>query len=210
MPKQTGRLTPRTADDKRARILESATRLFSRYGFKRTSIDLLAAEASVAKPTIYAHFADKEAIFRAVVGHVMDGILRAAETAARQEAPIAERLAEMLSAKLTRIWELLDASPHVAELTDSHGRLGADLVRRADAAFLRLLTHTVARSELQPARVRLTAATAAALLLRAASGAAYDARSAASHRKHVYDVVRVVVAAMTSEPAGHRARRRPT
>src|SRR5262245_11315753 len=51
---------------KRANILKAAVTLFSRHGFKRTSVDLLAEEAKVAKPTIYAHFQDKDALFAAV------------------------------------------------------------------------------------------------------------------------------------------------
>jgi hypothetical protein len=51
-------------------------------------------------------------------------------------------------------------------------------------------------TELAPARVGLTPQGAAQLLLRAASGAAYDATSAALHKKHLSEIVRVIVSSM--------------
>ncbi|MBS2012157.1 MAG: TetR/AcrR family transcriptional regulator [Deltaproteobacteria bacterium] len=187
------------AEDKRRRIVEAATSLFNRYGFKRTSVDLLAAEAGVAKPTVYAYFDDKEEIFRAVVEHVAAELLAAAEEASRARAPIAERLAAMLSAKFTRYWELVHASPHAQELIDSQGRLGAEIVQRSDRAYLKLLVSVIEGSdELDPRTVGLSPQAAATLLLRAASGAAYDATSTASHAKHLAEIVRVVVSGMTS------------
>lgn len=53
--------------DKRAAILEAAYRVFARDGYERTSVDDIAAEAGVAKPTIYNHFGGKEELFRQVI-----------------------------------------------------------------------------------------------------------------------------------------------
>lgn len=53
--------------DKRTAILEAAYRVFARDGYERTSVDDIAAEAGVAKPTIYNHFGGKEELFRQVI-----------------------------------------------------------------------------------------------------------------------------------------------
>ena len=190
-------VTSRKVGDKRRQIVSAAIALFSRYGFKRTSVDLLATEAGVAKPTVYAYFEDKDAIFRAVVETVCDELLAGAERASRSEGPIDERIAAVLSAKLTRYFELVHASPHAQELVDSHGALAADIVKRLDRAYLKLLVSVIEGAhELGLARVGLSAQAAAELLLRAASGAAYDASSAAVHKRHVTEIVRVMVLAM--------------
>ena len=184
-------------EEKQRRIVLAATSLFSRYGFKRTSIDLLAAEAGVAKPTVYAYFADKEAIFRAVVESVTDELLEAAVLASQSSAPTEERLAAMLSAKFTRYWELVHASPHARELMDSQGELGAELVQRSDRAFLKLLMSVIEDSkELDLKRAGMTVPATAHLFLRAASGANYDATSVAMHRRLVSEIVRVLVAGL--------------
>jgi AcrR family transcriptional regulator len=50
----------------RGRILRSATDLFYAEGYG-VSIDAIAQRAEVAKPTVYAHFASKEALITAVL-----------------------------------------------------------------------------------------------------------------------------------------------
>jgi AcrR family transcriptional regulator len=48
---------------KRSAIAEAALRLFLQEGFTATSVDMIAREAKVSKPTIYSHFPDKNALF---------------------------------------------------------------------------------------------------------------------------------------------------
>ncbi|MCK9878039.1 TetR/AcrR family transcriptional regulator [Frankia sp. AgPm24] len=50
--------------DKRQAILDAAFAVFAREGYPQASIDLIAGEAGVAKPTIYNHFENKESLFR--------------------------------------------------------------------------------------------------------------------------------------------------
>src|SRR2546423_5259542 len=52
---------------KRANILEAAARVFAREGFAGTTIDMIAAEAGVARQTVYNQIGDKEKVFAAVV-----------------------------------------------------------------------------------------------------------------------------------------------
>jgi AcrR family transcriptional regulator len=52
---------------KRAAILDAATTLFLRNGYRGTSMDEIAALAAVSKQTVYKHFADKERLFTAIV-----------------------------------------------------------------------------------------------------------------------------------------------
>ena len=52
---------------KRQAIIEAAQRVFLAQGFASSSVDAIAAAAGVSKQTIYNHFGDKEALFRAVV-----------------------------------------------------------------------------------------------------------------------------------------------
>jgi AcrR family transcriptional regulator len=54
------------------RILDAAQQLFLEKGFRSTSIDEIAERAPASKPTIYAHFPGKEALFTAVVGRTIN------------------------------------------------------------------------------------------------------------------------------------------
>jgi TetR/AcrR family transcriptional repressor of mexJK operon len=53
--------------EKRAQILAAAQALFLTDGYKRTSMDAIRTAAGVSKPTLYTHYADKEALFTDVV-----------------------------------------------------------------------------------------------------------------------------------------------
>ena len=49
------------------RILTAAGRVFSRYGFKKTTMDEIASELKMGKSSIYYYFKSKEEIFIAVI-----------------------------------------------------------------------------------------------------------------------------------------------
>lgn len=185
------------ANPRREAILEAASRLFVRYGYRRTSMELLATEAQVAKPTLYAHFDDKDAVFRAVVDHVMTRVVTAARAAAEGQGGIADRLAGVLVAKFTTLHELVHQSPHAAELLDSQGRLGADVVDRHDRELRKVLAalveEGVASRELDLARTGVTVAALVEALLRAGHGAGFASPNAAAHRRHLTELVRLIV-----------------
>jgi len=66
-----GRPSKDLAGDVQARILDAAQQLFLEKGFRSTSIDEIAERAPASKPTIYAHFPGKEALFTAVVSRTI-------------------------------------------------------------------------------------------------------------------------------------------
>ena len=69
-----GRPPKELAGDVQARILDAAQRVFIKRGFQSASIDEIAEIAPASKPTIYAHFPGKEALFAAVVSHIITGL----------------------------------------------------------------------------------------------------------------------------------------
>ncbi|MCD6564613.1 MAG: TetR/AcrR family transcriptional regulator [Bacteroidales bacterium] len=54
-------------DDTRKKILSVANKLFSRFGFHKTSMDEIAKIARKAKGSLYYHFTSKEELFKEVV-----------------------------------------------------------------------------------------------------------------------------------------------
>lgn len=54
-------------DEVRAHIVGMARKIFTRYGFKKTTMEEIAAATHKGKSTIYYYFKSKEEIFRAVV-----------------------------------------------------------------------------------------------------------------------------------------------
>jgi len=78
----SGRPTAAGAAHLVARILDTATRAFLDHGYAATSIETIAAEAGVAKRTLYARWRDKPALFRAVLETLMARWLATPETPA--------------------------------------------------------------------------------------------------------------------------------
>lgn len=175
------------ANRRTQRILAAATSLFGRYGFQRTSMDQVAAEAGVAKGTVYAHFEDKEAVFRAVCQLVCDDLLARAHTAASSAGPFDRRLLATLEAKFLRVFELVHRSPHASELLQSQDKLGLDIIEQADEAYLAvlegLLTEASAQGEIDPRRANVDEAQLARLLLGWADGLIRAARDEGALRR---------------------------
>ena len=65
--RETTAQTPRGQMQKRQAILDAALSVFVREGYGLAGIDAIAAEAGVAKPTIYNHLGGKENLFRIVM-----------------------------------------------------------------------------------------------------------------------------------------------
>jgi AcrR family transcriptional regulator len=78
---------------RRAAILDAAVRVFSRYGFKKASMDDLARAAGLSRQGLYLHFKTKEGLFKEAVLRMV-GAMRAAGRAelAREERSVEERL----------------------------------------------------------------------------------------------------------------------
>jgi AcrR family transcriptional regulator len=69
-----GRPPKELAGDVKTRILDAAQQVFLKRGYQSASLDEIAETAPASKPTIYAHFDGKEALFEAVVARVIEGL----------------------------------------------------------------------------------------------------------------------------------------
>jgi len=67
-----GRPSLEEAELLHGRILDAAAELFTKHGYAGTSIEAIAAHAGIGKLTLYRRFADKDALFQAVVLRMAD------------------------------------------------------------------------------------------------------------------------------------------
>jgi len=70
------------------RLLDVATTLLVRWGYRKTTIDDVAREAGVGKGTIYLHFEDKENLFQELVRARMVPVVGTLEAAFRTDLPL--------------------------------------------------------------------------------------------------------------------------
>jgi len=85
-----GRPTREEAARREAHMVATAARLFMEHGFDGTSIDAVAQAAGVSKPTLYARYRDKRALFMAVLEERIREWIAPLSTAAEVQALQAE------------------------------------------------------------------------------------------------------------------------
>ena len=98
-----GRPPKELAGEVEERILDAARKVFLQHGFEGTSIDEIARAARSGKPTIYARFPGKEALFAAVVMQRVAANTARFETLTPTGATIEERLESVAVAVLQSI-----------------------------------------------------------------------------------------------------------
>ena len=67
-------ISRRLSPERRARIVDAARHLILRQGLRATTMEAIAREARIAKPTLYGYFPDKEAVFAAIIQALVDDI----------------------------------------------------------------------------------------------------------------------------------------
>jgi AcrR family transcriptional regulator len=105
----------------RAKIVSTARRLFAVNGYEATSTEAVLAESQVSRGALYHHFANKEALFAAVLEAVEEDITTATARARVGAADPAEALRLAFDSFLDMACE-----PEVRQivLTDAHSVLG--------------------------------------------------------------------------------------
>lgn len=128
---------------KRAEILGAARQLALRHGLAGVTMEAIAREARVAKPTLYKYYGDKSAVFQAIITELLVELHGRFAAALAGPGSVSERIAAALTAKYAAITEFMAGSPHADELYNEHDRLSAPQLEvaenAADAAVIREL-----------------------------------------------------------------------
>jgi TetR/AcrR family transcriptional regulator, mexJK operon transcriptional repressor len=157
-PAPNRRLSPQRT----ARITEAARILFMRHGFAGTTMDAVAREAGMSKATLYAHFADKQALFADIIadeGEQYAALLlpRADEDMHSALAGIGARLLDLLLSPST-----VAAYRIVAAEANRSPELGAIFFRNGPSRLLErvagFLASAMARGQLRAAEPHIAAA----------------------------------------------------
>ena len=59
--------------NKKETVIETARELFSKYGYRKVSMDEIAKQSNVTKKTIYTYFKDKNEV-KELIGHEVGGV----------------------------------------------------------------------------------------------------------------------------------------
>ena len=81
---------------KKEQIIVAARNLFTKYGYKKVSMDEIAREANVSKKTVYAYFKDKEELFKYFIFEELDKMRNAVKTIENKKLPFLEMVHETI------------------------------------------------------------------------------------------------------------------
>ncbi|WP_158621404.1 TetR/AcrR family transcriptional regulator [Streptomyces triticirhizae] len=187
------------ATTKQRQVLSAALRTFGRYGYRRTSMELIAQAAQVSRPALYQHFRNKQDVFRAMTAQMVDGLIDAAELARRSEGTVADRLEGVLSVKIEFVAGTVDAEFRSEILADAE-KIAGDLVQsfkdRLHAVVSALLTESSVELDLVGAEFR--ADDVAHLLLDAVVGIVQEDAAPDVLDKRLRDLVHLTIRGLTS------------
>lgn len=136
-------------ESKEHRAIEAATAVFTRFGYAKTTMGDIAAEAGMSRPALYLLFPDKQAVFDRVIERMDRGKLNQIRDALASLEGIAAKLSYACTSWGLDGVKLAEVHPDSADLFDL--RFGA--VKAVYANFQALITELIqdaaARSTLQ-------------------------------------------------------------
>jgi AcrR family transcriptional regulator len=86
-------------------IMSAALELFHAHGFKRVSINEIAAKAGVSPVSIYNHYGSKDVLIQNVVKRLLDGIYEKREAIFKAKISFPEKMQQMLTAKTSAAYD---------------------------------------------------------------------------------------------------------
>jgi AcrR family transcriptional regulator len=114
-------------------ILDATDRLLARFGYRKMTVEDIAAEAGIGKGTIYLHFASKEEVVLSHVDRIVSRLKERLGEIAGSHATAAERLRLML---LTRVLFRFESVQHYTQsLNDLLAALRPGLLARRAVYF---------------------------------------------------------------------------
>jgi AcrR family transcriptional regulator len=159
-------------------IVLAALELFTRYGYRKTSIDNIAQAAQVAKRTVYLHFENKAAVFLAILEYLGDQVRQRCFAAERAGGTAVGRLTGLLDAYFGMAFELFSKSEHMPELEETFSKLARaridDLNKEYEGRLARFVRALQKMGAIGGPPQGLSVEQLAHVLIRAAEGAKHD------------------------------------
>jgi AcrR family transcriptional regulator len=159
-------------------IVLAGLKLFTQYGYRKTSIDDIANAARVAKRTVYLHFENKAAVFLAILEYLGNQVRQRCAAAESAGGTAVDRLTGLLDAYFGMAFELFSKSEHMPELQETFSMLArariSDLNTKYEDRLARFLRSLQTTGEIGGPPQGLTVQQIVHILVRTAEGAKHD------------------------------------
>lgn len=188
-------------------IVDAATSIFLRYGFKKTTMEDIARKVGISRQALYLYFQTKEAVFKAVISRTL-ATMRAEASAAlgREGRDIEERVLgtfEALHGKAVGV-------EHLGELIATTATLSGPVFREVEGAVVRDLAHALDAAGVAArwTKAGVSPTQLAEHLAATSEGIKFSAKTSAEYLDRMRIAVRIVCWGGAPEAAA-RSRRAP-
>ena len=138
-------MTPESPSPRRDQILNAAITVFGQFGFRKASMDDLAAAAELSKQGLYLHFPSKEAVFLAAMQkYLEDGLAAVQQELTRPNTPLFRQLLNAMDAWFGR--HIATFSPASFDVIEAGKQLSATRVEEYKVAFQARVARALAES----------------------------------------------------------------
>ena len=120
-------------------ILNAALIVFARYGFKRVSMEDIAHETGLSRPSLYVAYPNKTAIFIALARAMADRACQLSVKAWPPHEDFETGLARSAVALNLDAWRLIKGSPHGRELMSDNSVVVGEISLEVEAHFIGLI-----------------------------------------------------------------------
>lgn len=147
--------------DRRALIIDAASKSFALFGYKGTTMEQVAKIANVGKGTIYTFFANKEELFQEVMNRLLPEMQRIADEAIESSRSFFDNLTEVLNQLLEFREEhelALKLSQEVKEIGTPMAQEGLHQLEQAIVSYIAAkIEHAINRIEIKSCDPQMTA-----------------------------------------------------
>ncbi|MEM7662849.1 MAG: TetR/AcrR family transcriptional regulator [Pseudomonadota bacterium] len=191
---------------KRETVFEAATTVFSRYGFRRTSMSDIAEMAGISRPALYLLFENKEDLFRQLAMDRQNEAIDSASDILSKPGSLNDRVINALLTFERIYYEPVAQSPHGEELMDLSQSIVSEDMKAGLDRLIALLTQAVedaiSKGEADLSDKASTSRGFIELLMSSIGGQKKAAVSTKEFRRRVEDVASIFLSSITKKETG--------
>ncbi|MFK8033754.1 MAG: TetR/AcrR family transcriptional regulator [Hyphomicrobiales bacterium] len=156
-------------NDKQINILTRAVEVFSRYGFKKTTMGDIADQAGISRQTLYASYKSKEEVMSAAMLFLTDKTILEIRAAWEAQDTLSEKIDTFYELLILAYYRAVQKMPDAEELLKGPESLGPETLKYADNRKTELLEELFVPYEAKFAARGMTSKDYADFFLKAAA-----------------------------------------
>ena len=188
-------------DAKKEAVFDAAYDVFSKYGFRRTSMNDIAQAAGMSRPALYLLFDNKENLFRELAADRQNQAIDDACSELSGKGSVKDRFIAAILAYERVYYEPVSQSPHGAEIIDVNLSIASDIMVKGSDRLVGHLADAIKEAmtsgELDAHGTSLKPKAFVELLMASIGGVKKSVTSNKEFRRQIKNVAGIFLASLT-------------